>query len=202
MSGWMISNPMQRRRRCHAALTAVVLLGVPAAILDAQTPRPDPWGNPEIGYEAGFKRAEVVIAQCLERVASTPDTRPGDCVHAAFATCEREHGTMSQRDLNDCAAFSRRAWEKRLDAALSQLLGAQTIDPKFGQAEPEVERLRESDRRWREWNEADCELQAGDAEGGGTMRSMQRDLCLFEHAAHRALELEVLIFWWEKSFKL
>jgi uncharacterized protein YecT (DUF1311 family) len=174
-----------------------------AAAAHAQTPRPDPWGNPEIGYEAAFKRAEAVIAQCLERAASTPGARPDDCVPAAFLTCEREHGNMSQRDLNDCAAFSRRAWEKRLDVALSQLLGAQTIDPKkFGRAEPEVERLRQSNQRWREWNEADCELQAGDAEGGGTMRSMQRDLCLSAHAAHRALELEALIFWWDKSFKL
>jgi uncharacterized protein YecT (DUF1311 family) len=109
---------------------------------------------------------------------------------------------MSQRDLNECAHFSRRAWEKQLEAAMSQLLGAMTIDPKFGVADPEVERLRESDRRWREWNDADCELQAGDVEGGGTMRRMLLDLCISNHAAHRALELDGLIFWWEKSFKL
>ncbi|HYC94196.1 MAG TPA: lysozyme inhibitor LprI family protein, partial [Sphingomicrobium sp.] len=160
----------------------VLCIGIQPNPSVAQAQRPDPWGNHEIGYESGFKRAEIMIAQCLERVASIPDAGPGDCVYAAFVTCEREHGTMSQRDLNDCAHFSRRAWEKRLDVALSQLLGAQTIDPKFGQAEPMVARLRESDRRWREWNEADCELQAGDADGGGTMRRMQLDLCLSNHA--------------------
>ena len=108
---------------------------------------------------------------------------------------------MSQRDLNDCAAFSRSAWEKRLEAVRAQLLGAKTIDPKW-QAEPMVARLRESDRRWREWNEADCELQAGDAERGGTMRSMRLSLCFSNHAAHRAIELEAQVFWWDRMFKL
>jgi len=202
MSGWMTDEWRRGAVWWRATIGAVAIILMPHGGLFAQAPRADTWGSPDLGYEAGFKRAEAVIAQCLERVSSTPDTEAGDCVRSAFLACEHEHGNMSQRDLNDCAAFSRAAWTKRLEAALSQLLGAKTIDPKFGQAEPEIERLRESNERWRAWNVADCELQAGDAEGGGTMRSMELDLCLSDHAAHRALELEGLIFWWDKKFKL
>ena len=168
--------------------------------MHAQPQRPDPWGNHEIGYEIGFERGEMILRQCLERVASTPSAKSDDCVHAVFLTCESEHGNMSQRDLNDCAAFSRRAWEKRLDNVRSQLLSATTIDPKRP-AEPMVKRLQESERRWREWSEADCELQAAGSRGG-TMHQMQLGLCHSNHAAHRAIELEALVFWWEKSFKL
>lgn len=175
-------------------------LGLQCAAGVAQSARSDPWQD-EAGYEIGFKRAEIVISQCLEQAASTADARPDGCVHSAFLACEREHGTASQRDLNDCAVFSRKAWEKRLDTVRAQLLGAQTIDPKFGRAEPMVEQLRKSERRWREWSEADCEMQAAGSKGG-TIHTMLLSLCLSNHAAQRALELEALTFWWEKSFKL
>lgn len=181
------------------AVAAGILLTQGAAS-NAQAPRLDPWGSPEFGYERGFQRAEEVIGQCLERVASTPDAKSDDCIQAVFRTCEREHGTMSQRDLNDCAAFSRKAWEKRLDAVRSRLFSAATIDPERP-AEPMVERLRESDRRWREWSEADCELQAHRS-SGGSMHQLELFICHSNHAAHRAIELEALVVWWDRVFKL
>lgn len=190
-------RPQHLWRAVIAGVCLLIVQGNPAT---AQTPRPDPWGNHEIGYEVGFERADLVLAQCLERAESTPNMRADDCVRTVFLACESEHGNMSQRDLNECAHYSRRAWEKRLETVRSQLLGAKTIDPKW-QAEPMVERLRESERRWREWNDADCELQSAQSRGG-TMHQMHLNLCHSNHAAHRAIELEALVFWWDRMFKL
>jgi len=177
-----------------AALQAPEPTFPPSPPIVADDPRTDPWD------EGGVERAEQVIAQCLERAARTPPEDQKDCVHAAFLACEDEHGT-SQRDLNDCAAFSRRAWEARLVAATSRLMSAKTIDPKFGRAEPTKKLFGESQRRWDEWSSADCDMQH-EGSKGGSMHPYLVSMCLSNHSAHRALELDGLIWWWSKSFEM
>ena len=171
----------------------MIVIGAP----DPSGATADPWAQ----GESGLERAKATISQCLERAASTPPTDAQPCVNAVYIACGSEHGTMSQHDLNDCAYFSYLAWDARRSAVRTRLLGAKTIDPRFGRAEPRVQKLEESARRWDEWNEADCEMQVPSSEVG-SMKAMERALCLSSHAAHRALELEALEFWWAKMFKL
>ena len=171
----------------------MIFIGAP----DVPGAKADPWAQ----RESGLERAKATISQCLERAGSTPPTDAQPCVNAVYIACETEHGTMSQHDLNDCAYFSYRAWDARRIAARTRLFGARTIDPRFGRAEPRVQKLEESERRWDEWSEADCEMQVPSSEVG-SMKAMERALCLSSHAAHRALELEALEFWWAKMFKL
>jgi uncharacterized protein YecT (DUF1311 family) len=151
-------------------------------------------------FEGGAELAGRTIAQCFERGQGSPDFEPLYCVHVALALCLEEHGT-NQHAMNDCSSLSKQAWEARLAQVVEQFRGAKTIDPKFGTAEPVVQRFQESQQRWVAWNQADCELQAGPAPGG-SMRPMLLDLCLSDHAANRALELEGMAWWWGKSFKL
>ena len=108
---------------------------------------------------------------------------------------------MSQRDLTDCATFTNQAWQARLEAVKSRLFKAKTIDPRFGSAEQRVQRLVESQDRWKTWTKGDCDPQA-EGSKGGSMHGMEVQLCLSRHAAQRGIELEALTFWWGKSFNL
>ena len=65
--------------------------------------------------------------------------------------------------------------------------------------EPTKRMLRASDDLWDRWNKADCEMQVSGQ--GGTMLPMLENLCFGEHASHPALELDALVFWWDKSFE-
>ena len=173
------------------AFVAVISLSTSAYA----SPAPDPWD----GQDLGPKRAAAVIGECLNSARSSPDDDPEDCVNVAFRICENEHGT-SQRDLNECAYFSRSAWEARLDKIRARLLGA-TVHPN-GTEDPVPRKrlLSESDRQWIAWNKADCEMQLVDQ--GGSMLPMLTHLCFSRHAAHRAMELEDLSFWWGKAYGL
>lgn len=173
----------------------MIILALLAA-LQAQGPTSsnDPWD------EGGVERAEQAITQCLALAERTPPPEAKDCVRAAFLACEEEHGT-SQRDLNECAYYSRGAWEARLTAAISRLKSAKTINPKFGRAEPQKKLFGESQHLWDEWNAADCDMQH-EGSKGGSMHPYLVSICLSDHAAHRALELDGLIWWWSKSFEL
>lgn len=156
--------------------------------------KPDAWD----GHDLGPKRAAMVISECLARAGSTPDLEAESCPNAAFRTCEMEHGTR-QRDLTACAYFLRSAWEARLADVRSRLLSVRT-HPMVGEdPEPRKRMLRASDEMWDRWNKADCEMQL--VGQGGTMLPMLEHLCFGDHAAQRTLELEDLVFWWEKAFE-
>lgn len=51
-----------------------------------------------------------------------------------------------------------------------------------------------SQKLWSEWNEAECKAQVGTEPG--SMASYDMNLCLSDHAALRAIELEHLVDWW------
>jgi uncharacterized protein YecT (DUF1311 family) len=176
--------------------TVVALLIMLAGYSGAPDAKADPWGQ----RESGLERAEAIITQCLERSEGVPPNGSEPCVGAVFAACGSEHGNMSQHDLNDCAFFSKNAWEAGLASIRAKLLSAKTVRGGSASA-PMVRNLAESERRWDDWNRADCELQAALSEGG-SMHSMEIGTCLSNHAAHRALELKRLEFWWAKAFQL
>lgn len=152
---------------------------------------PDRWTG-----EAGPALAGSVIEKCLsEAKAQLSDLKK--CMSGALDLCEDEHGTY-QRAMNDCATFSRLAWETRR-AAVAKRLGSARQANGSPSPDPYVLRLEESERRWDAWNRADCEMQAAFSEGGSYHR-FATDTCLSDHAAHRAIELEALQEEWGKIF--
>ena len=58
-----------------------------------------------------------------------------------------------------------------------------------------------SEQAWDAWNVPDCEMQAALSQGG-TYHRHDLDICLSNHAAHRAIELEALSETWGKIFNL
>jgi hypothetical protein len=105
----------------------------------AAPPRPDPWAN----HDRGIALANAVIVKCLRRDASKPPDGSVRCVRSAYLVCERQHGTMSQHDMNDCSYFSQHAWEARLTATIARFMAAKTSESRLGaETEPTKQLLR------------------------------------------------------------
>jgi len=150
----------------------------------------DPWGD----AAAGERQARQAISQCLDRADKTPGMLPEHCVEAVYQACEKAHGNMSQRDMNECAAFSQKAWEGRLAAIRLVLLRVRSGEGP-GDTNASLRRqLRENEPQWDKWNERDCEIRASIFKGG-TMQPFAKRMCLASHAANRALELESFSGW-------
>jgi uncharacterized protein YecT (DUF1311 family) len=142
-----------------------------------------------------IERASQAIEQCMTSAREGPDLSAYSCIRAAYTACEREHGT-SQRQLNECSAWSYRAWTARIDGTMASFASAKGTDTRLGLKAEEAKReLVESQQRWSEWIAAECELQAKGTEGG-SIRPFTISICLSDHAAVRAIDLQRLIEWW------
>lgn len=142
----------------------------------------------------GVRRAKLVIEQCLTSAAQQSKL-PASCVRAAFEACEREHGT-SQHDENDCSSMSYKAWRIRIDDTVAHFNRTKNSNTRLGDvAEATKRRLVESQVQWNQWNEFDCQVQAAGTEGG-SIHPMTISMCLSNHAAERAIDLQRLIDWW------
>lgn len=159
----------------------------------AQVADKDPWGDPVTGNW----QADRAISRCLDYAEKTPGMLPEHCVRAAYQACEKAHGNMSQRDLNECTAFSQRAWEKRLAAIRLVLFGAKGAE-RPDDANAKLRRqLSENELQWDKWNERDCEIRASFFDGK-TVQPFEKQMCLSSHAADRALDLESFNAWLDK----
>jgi uncharacterized protein YecT (DUF1311 family) len=136
--------------------------------------------------EDGPRSAATVTGRCLE------GPRPETCAHLAFLQCQRAHGSQDPKDMNDCADYARAGWDDRLGAGMDRL---QQIMDQTARTKPAPRALVASQKKWRAWSLADCEIQT-EATRGGALHPMDVDLCLSGHAAARALELEQLASIW------
>ena len=158
---------------------------------DAASAHSDLW----VTRAGGLARAKHAIEQCLTKARDGPDLPSYSCIRAAYTVCEDEHGT-SQRDMNECSALSYEAWNVRIVDTLASFASAKGADTRLGSKAEEAKRqLFQSQRRWIEWNAADCELQAKGTEGG-SIRPFTISICLSDHAAVRAIDLQRLVDWW------
>jgi uncharacterized protein YecT (DUF1311 family) len=162
----------------------------------ATAPDPSPAHNDPWATQAdGLVRAKQAIEQCLTSAGEGPGLPTHSCMRAAYTACEREHGT-SQRDMNECSALSYEAWNARIADTMASFASAKSADTRLGPKTEEAKhQLVESQLRWSEWNAADCELQAKGTEGG-SIRPFTISICLSDHAAMRAIDLQRLIEWW------
>ena len=171
-------------------LVAPIDLTRAATVPEPSPPHQDLWEKQADGLE----RAKQAIEQCLTPVGERL-TPPAQCIRAASTACEQEHGT-SQHGLNDCSAFSYEAWKARIADTMASFASARRVDTRLGVKTGEAKRqLVESQRRWRKWNALDCEVQAKGTEGG-SIRPFTKSICLSDHAAARAIDLQRLIGWW------
>ena len=162
-----------------------------AAPAPSSTARADPWET----QNGGLERAKQVIDQCFAHADGTPRETRYSCVRVAYEACEDEHGT-SQRDMNQCAATSNAAWEARIASTISGFVSAKGSETRLGDlAEEAKQELVQSQRRWSEWNAADCALQTK-GEEGGSIYPLSKYICLSDHAAVRAIDLQEIIEWW------
>ena len=164
-----------------------ICTGAAAAALGADK---DPWED----LATGNRQADQAISRCLDRANKTPGMLPEHCVRAVYDACEKAHGNMSQRDLNECTAFSQRAWEKRLAAIRLVLFGAKGAERPDDTNANLRRQLSENEPQGDKWNERDCEIRASFFEGG-TVQPFEKQMCLSSHAADRALELESFGGW-------
>jgi uncharacterized protein YecT (DUF1311 family) len=150
--------------------------------------RNDPWAT----QTGGLERASQAIEQCLISAGKGPNVPALTCIRAAYSACEDEHGT-SQRQLNECSSFSYQAWKARIADTIALIATAKATTTRFGSRAKEAKlQLIESQKRWNEWNEVDCKLQAIGTEGG-SIRPYAISICLSDHAAQRAIDLQRLI---------
>jgi hypothetical protein len=180
--GWWAGGPIRT-----LLFGLIVYAGAATA---AQAMNKDPWEDPATGE----RQADQAISRCLDRAEKTPGMLPEHCVRAAYQACEKAHGNMSQRDLNECAAFSQRAWEKRLAAIRLVLLRAKGAEGSDDTNASLRRQLRENEPQWDKWNQRDCEIRASFFEGG-TLQPFEKRMCLSRHAADRALDLESFNAW-------
>lgn len=169
-----------------AAGIAFVLLTVPGTGAFA-SPTSDRWA-----VESGEASASATLESCLAK-------GPNDaCLRVAYTTCEAEHGTMAQRNLNDCAAYSKRAWEARMRVALASLEAlAQRPGVQSASGRDAADRLRTSQQLWLDWSEMDCEIRSAWARGG-SLHTLELLMCGADLAASRALDLERLTETWSR----
>ena len=173
---------------CLLASTSIVASAAPAG---SRSGSADPWAK----QANGLFRANQVIEECLVAAGEGPDLPRYSCIRAAYKVCEREHGT-SQRDISECAAISRSAWEARIASMISRFLSAKSAETRLRASTEEAkQQLVSSQRRWKEWSVADCEIQAKGTENGST-HSFSKSICQSDHAAMRAIDLQRLIDWW------
>ncbi len=118
--------------------------------------------------------AAGLLFLCNPAARSADDVRYGP----EYQACKKGN----THEIEVCVGRLTEAWESRLNTAYQKLL--------HGRDAQSVARLREAERLWREFRNANC-LYYGT--GGGTITRLQAAECLRSMTAHRALELEELL---------
>jgi uncharacterized protein YecT (DUF1311 family) len=158
----------------------------PKAAPAPEAPEADGVSESSWTAEAGAKTAAAVIARC------TDGGQAESCAHVAFLRCQQTFGSRDAQVLLNCAGFDRAAWDDRLAAAMDKL---QSVMTQTRRTQPAPSAMAASQKKWRSWSEADCETQTK-ATRGAELHPMEVNLCLSDHAAPRALELDQLAALW------
>lgn len=135
---------------------------------------------------APFTVDPAIVETC---VADTPD---GDlapsCIGAAANQCQQAPGGDTTIGIAKCVMGEHAAWDAVLNreykTARSQFAGDPTA----------ADSLRDAQRAWIAWRDAECAFQY-DRYGGGSMRTIAAANCRMSMTAMRALELRGLQGW-------
>ena len=178
------------------AACGALILSLPAASSAATAKT----GARDWSEEKALETSARLIDQCLASLsASAPEAGLG-CVDTAFDACTRENGgTMSQRDLNFCREFSKRAWRARYDKLLVRfeaLFRAWAQAPADDWKRAVAARFPQQEQEWQRWMASDCETrEIGSV--GGSIHNFAVASCENRHLAYRTIDLAPLLEWWE-----
>ncbi|TBN43883.1 DUF1311 domain-containing protein [Paracoccus subflavus] len=119
-------------------------------------------------------------------VADTPagDLAPG-CIGAAAKQCQQAPGGDTTIGISRCVMGEHAAW----DAALNREY--QAARAHYAEDQTAADRLRDAQRAWIAWRDAECAFQYA-RYGGGSMRTIAAANCQMSMTAMRALELRSL----------
>lgn len=146
----------------------------------------------------------VVAAPALAQEAVAPavdpalveaclaDTPAGDlappCIGAAARQCQQAPGGDTTPGIAACVMGEHAAW----DAALNRAYQAARAHYRADRAA--ADSLRDAQRAWIAWRDAECAFQY-DRYGGGSLRSIAAANCRMSMTAMRALELRAMPGW-------
>lgn len=154
-------------------MRAALLLGALAAPGLAQEP-------------AGLSVDVSVVEACIA------DAEPGDltpaCIGAAAKQCQQAPGGDTTLGISTCVMAEHAAWDAALNREYQAARAHYADDPTAADS------LRNAQRAWIAWRDAECAFQY-DRYGGGSMRSVASANCRMSMTAMRALELRGLLGW-------
>lgn len=124
--------------------------------------------------------------------ACVADTAVGDlappCIGAGSAQCQQAPGGDTTQGIATCAMAEHAAWDTVLNREYKGARNAYGADPTAAAS------LRDAQRAWIAWRDAECTFQH-DRYGGGSMRTIAAANCRMSMTAQRALELRALQGW-------
>jgi uncharacterized protein YecT (DUF1311 family) len=168
-------------------MSRYTLIGAMLAVCFSSFPLASVSAPDDLWTEAnGAGEATRVIDACLAHVppSASPSTRDR-CIREPLDACADRHA-RNEMTLAECTGFTREAWETMLKGEENRTRAAAPFLAKV---------LDETQGRWRVWSERDCAFQVGEEDGN--YAAEQQNICLFTHAAQRALELRALADEWE-----
>jgi uncharacterized protein YecT (DUF1311 family) len=129
-----------------------------------------------------FKLAAIAALFLVPMLACAEP--PEDPTDQALARCEESAGTVDA-NYKDCSYEAAAAWDVRLNAAYGKLEAG--LDPEDFAA------LREAQRHWVAFVEADAKARGEIHDGLGTLDNANDAYVHLRHVRERALELEGLV---------
>lgn len=141
---------------------------------------------PALAQDPALTVDPSVVEAC---VAETPagDLTP-DCIGAAARQCQQAPGGDTTIGIAQCVMGEHAAWDAALNREY-QAARAQYADDRTA-----ADSLRDAQRAWIAWRDAECAFQY-DRYGGGSMRMIASANCQMSMTAMRALELRGLQGW-------
>ncbi|WP_206513286.1 lysozyme inhibitor LprI family protein [Pelagibacterium montanilacus] len=104
------------------------------------------------------------------------------CVGVAADACQEAPGGATTMGIAACLMAESAVWDDRLNTAYGAL--------RDGLADAPADSLRDAQRAWIAFRDADCAFQYA-LWGEGTMRQIAGASCVLDHTARRAIALEV-----------
>jgi len=130
--------------------------------------------------------------------------RPADCIGMSVETCTQlEPNGASTQGTVACLLAERDFWDGMLNDEYSAARGfAETLDQRDMAIEPvfavRVEQLRDAQRAWITYRDANCAMEAG-AWGQGTFAQVLHADCQMRMTGERALDLRFHRQWFEEE---
>lgn len=139
---------------------------------------------------AAAEVADPALVRACHEGAAAWDAGPA-CIGAAAEACQAGAGGGSTPGIVGCLSSEADAWDALLNEEYGLLRDALRADDAAAGGESRADALRDAQRAWIAFRDADCAL-AWSIWQDGTIRGPVAARCRLDHTARRALELRHL----------